>query len=455
LRRVPIRLRLTAAFAAAMAIVLCVAGLLLYQHLESSLDRALESGLRARVVDVSALVNQADQGLTESSAIATRGNGFAQILDTQAKIFDQTPGLPQQPLLTSRQLDQARRSQLLVVRMHVKGESVRLLAEPVQAQGKRLVVVVGTSLETRDDALDTLRTELFVGGPIALLLASLLGYLVAGAALRPVERMRASAGEISASRPSERLPVPESHDEISRLGETLNDMLGRLEAALERERSFVADASHELRTPLAHLRAEVELALEGPPERDRLVQALRAVGAETDRLTQLAADLLLLARLAEGAVPIRRADVEVGDLLESVATRFARRAQEERRSIEVDGSGRAYVDRLRLEQALGNLVENALRHGQGTIRVSARPDNGSLLLEVRDEGRGFSDKFAEHAFERFRRADASRTSTGAGLGLAIVAAVALAHGGSAVIGSSGAVVAVRVPSDRRSENGSA
>ena len=446
--RVPIRLRLTAAFAAAMALVLCVTGLLLYRHLESSLDGALEAGLRARVNDVAALVKQADQGLQQSGAIAAR-NGFAQIVDSRGQIFDQTPGLARKPLLTQAQVDQGLWSPLLIGRENVGDESVRLLAQPVQAQGKRLVIVVGTSLETRNDALATLRTELFVGGPAALLLASLLGYLVAGAALRPVERMRASAGEISARRPSDRLPIPESRDEISRLGETLNAMLGRLESALERERSFVADASHELRTPLAHLQAEVELALEGSREPGELEQALRAVGSETDRLTQLAADLLLLARLDEGAVPIQRADVDVDELLEGVATRFARRAQDEGRSIEVAGDGSANIDRLRVEQALGNLVENALRHGAGTIHVSARHDEGSLVLEVSDEGEGFPDGFVQHAFERFSRAEASRTSAGAGLGLAIVAAVGEAHGGSATVGA-GAAVSLRLPvNDRR------
>jgi two-component system OmpR family sensor kinase len=171
------------------------------------------------------------------------------------------------------------------------------------------VVVVGSSLETRDDALVTLRNELLVGGPAALLLASLLGYLVAGAALRPVERMRRRAAEISASRLDERLPVARSRDEISRLGETLNAMLARLETSLERERSFVADASHELRTPLAHLQAEVELALERPRGREELEGALRTVAGEADRLSQLAADLLLLARADKGGLALRLEDM--------------------------------------------------------------------------------------------------------------------------------------------------
>jgi two-component system, OmpR family, sensor kinase len=443
LSRVPIRLRLAAAFALAMAVVLAAVGLFLYQHLGSSLDRTLNQSLRARASDVAALVKQADHGLGESPTLASGGQGFAQILDQRGRIFDQTPGLPRMPVLSPGELAPATVSPLSVDRAHLNGESVRLFARPVQAQGQRLTVVVGSSLDTRDNALVTLRNELLVGGPAALLLASLLGYLVAGAALRPVERMRLRAAEISARRLDERLPVVPSRDEISRLGETLNAMLARLETSLERERSFVADASHELRTPLAHLQAEVELALERPRGREELESALRTVAGETDRLSQLAADLLLLARADEGGLPLRLEHVNAHELVDGVATRYARRAAEAGRAIEVDGDAIAHVDRLRIEQALGNLIDNALRHGGGTISVSAQ-DDGDFVFEVRDEGGGFPERFAERAFERFSRAEESRTSPGAGLGLAIVAAVAEAHGGTATVGD-GAVVTIRVP----------
>jgi heavy metal sensor kinase len=447
LSRVPIRLRLTAAFALAMAVVFAVAGLLLYQHLQSSLDRTLDQSLRARATDVAALVVQADHGLSESRVLANEGRGFAQILDRQGRVFDQTPGLPRSPLFSPQVLARARQSPVYVQRAPLDGESVRLFANPVNAQGRRLIVVVGSSLETRDGALLTLRDELLVGGPAALLLASLLGYLVAGAALRPVERMRARAAEISASRLDERLPVVRSRDEVSRLGETLNAMLARLETSLERERSFVADASHELRTPLAHLQAEVELALERPRDRAELEGALRTVAVETDRLSQLAADLLLLARADEGGLPLRLDHVVAREVMEGVATRYARRAADAGRAIEVGGDVTVHVDRLRIEQALGNLIDNALRHGSGTISVSARAQDDSAVFEVRDEGAGFPSRLGERAFERFSRAEESRTSPGSGLGLAIVAAVTEAHGGTATIGH-GAAVSICLPGRR-------
>jgi signal transduction histidine kinase len=343
-----------------MAVLLTAAGFLLYDHLGTSLDRTLAQGLRARAADISALVKQADAGLQESGV---RSDGFAQVLDLRGRIVDQTPGL-KGSLLATTQLQRAKSGPLLVRRTRISDGALRLLAQPVSAQDRRLVVVVGTPLESRDAALATLRTELLVGGPIGLLVASVIGYLLAAAALRPVDRMRARAAAISSSRLSERLPVVRSHDEVSRLGDTLNEMLNRLETAMERERSFVADASHELRTPLAHLQAEVELALETPRTRGQLETALREVGIETDRLSQLAADLLLLARSDKGKLSLRLEEVALGELFEGVTARFDRRARDDRRRFEVNVAQiKVRVDRLRLEQALGNLVENSLRHG--------------------------------------------------------------------------------------------
>jgi heavy metal sensor kinase len=439
--RVPIRLRLTAAFALAMAVVFAVAGFFLYHRLATSLDRTLAQGLRARSADISLLVQQADAGLRESSLNPGNASSFAQVLDAHGRIYDHTPGLGTRSLLTPAQFAAARAGPLIVARTHSAGsEAIRLFAQPVHAQDKQLVVVVGTPLATRDDALSTLSNEVLVGAPIALLLASLLGYVVAAGALRPVERMRSRVTAISASRLGDRLPVPQSSDEISRLGETLNDMLARIETTMERERSFVADASHELRTPLAHLKAEVELALDSPRSHGELETALRSVAMETDRLAQLAEDLLLLARVEEGTLPIRRQDVRLDELLGGIARRFERRALQEGRAIEVTANGtHLNIDRLRVEQALGNLVENALRYGEGTIRLAG----GVQSLRVSDEGAGFPPGFAPRAFERFSRADESRGSAGgAGLGLAIVAAVAEAHGGSASV--AGATDTVRL-----------
>ena len=209
-------------------------------------------------------------------------------------------------------------------------------------------------------------------------------------------------------------------------------MLDRLEDGIERERRFTADASHELRTPLALLETELELALRRPRSPEELQAALRSAAEEVDRLRRLADDLLVLAQLERGRVPLRREPIAADDLLEGVARRFAARAADDGRSLDISGEEvRFEGDRLRLEQALGNLVDNALRHGAGAVRLEASSANGVVELHVSDEGAGFPPEFLPHAFERFSRPDSARSGGSAGLGLAIVAAVAEAHGGIA------------------------
>ncbi|MEA2457966.1 MAG: hypothetical protein QOC95_938, partial [Thermoleophilaceae bacterium] len=233
----------------------------------------------------------------------------------------------------------------------------------------------------------------------------------------------------------ERLPVSPANDELRRLGITLNDMLTRLEAALERERGFVAEAGHELRTPLALLRAELDFAIHHADNEDELREALKEASAETDRLVQLSGDLLLIASSDRDGVPLRLESMAAADLLESVRNRFAWRAEQAGRRLEVDAAEHLTLsgDRLRLEQALGNLVENALRHGNGSVRVEALELDDRVRLRVSDEGPGFPDTFVARAFDRFTRADDAHSGGGAGLGLAIVDAIARAHGGTASV----------------------
>jgi two-component system OmpR family sensor kinase len=215
-------------------------------------------------------------------------------------------------------------------------------------------------------------------------------------------------------------------------------MLARLEAGIARERRFVADASHELRTPLALLRTELELARRRPRPPEELRAALDSAAEEVDRLTRLAEDLLVLARVDEGRLSLRPEKIDVKDLLETVAGRFSE-------PIEVGAAdGDSIVgDRLRLEQALGNLLDNARRHGAGTIRLEAERKQGRLELRVSDQGPGFSPELLPRAFDRFTRGDEARERGGTGLGLAIVAAVAKAHRGRAR--AAGSTVTIELP----------
>jgi two-component system, OmpR family, sensor kinase len=431
-RRLPIRLRLTAAFAVAMAVVLAATGALLYFRLASSLDEAIHESLEAHAAEVAASTARGERAL----AATAQDERFVQLLDLGGGVVDATPRVRERPLLRADEVARVRTGAVVSSeRREVPGldGAARILARPIETPDGKLVVVVGASLEERDEALHGLLGELLVVGPLALLVASLLGYALAKAALRPVEAMRAEAAAISATEPGRRLPIPSSHDEVSRLGDTLNDMLAGLESALERERRFVADASHELRTPLALLKAELELALRRPRSAAELEQALRSAAVETDRLAQLAEDLLVLARSDQGRLPLRRDRVPVHDILSRIAARFRPRAETERRAIELDAPEGLDVlaDAVRLEQAVGNLVENGLRYGRGPICLNAVEHDGRIELHVLDEGAGFDPAFLPRAFERFSRTDEARAADGVGLGLAIAQVIASAHGGSA------------------------
>jgi heavy metal sensor kinase len=441
--RVPIRLRVAGAFAVAMAIVLAATGWFLYARLDSHLSLALDRSLRLRASDLADVVGESGQPLANANGapFVEAGEAFAQLLDERGRVLDGTPSLRRGTLLSPPELEQALNGPLLATRPSVPGldEPARLLARPVEKHGQRYVLVVGATRGDVTDALSSLRDELLIGFPVALALATIAGYVLAGLSLRPVESMRRRAAEISAETPGERLPVPPTQDELQRLGDTLNEMLSRIEEAFERERDFVADAGHELRTPLALLRMELELALRHAESAEELREAVRASSEEVDRLTHLAEDLLLIARSDRGKLPLQLETLEATELIDTVATRFEWRAQETGRPLRTVGSPglRVRGDRLRLEQALANLVENALRYGSGEVRLSAASSDGLVELHVTDEGSGFPPRFIDRAFERFARADEARSGESAGLGLSIVQMIAEAHGGTAHVANNG------------------
>jgi signal transduction histidine kinase len=292
---------------------------------------------------------------------------------------------------------------------------------------------VGSSLSERDRALRTLDELLFIGGPLMLALTCLAGYGLAERALAPVERMRARAARISGAPRGARLPVTEANDELHRLGDTLNAMLSRVDDALERESAFVADAGHELRTPLSILKLELELALSADSSREELETRLRSAAEEVDRLAKLAQDLLVIARAKRGSLPLKKDRLQVQQVLEDLAGRFAVPLRGRGRTVTVEDADGLSVeaDPLRLEQALTNLVSNALQHGDGAVMLSAAKRNGTVELHVRDEGNGFDPDFLPRAFERFTHADSSRSRGSVGLGLSIVQVIAEAHGGHA------------------------
>lgn len=477
--RWPIALRVTGVFAVTMTIVLASAGLFVYYGLRAELTDGLDESLETRAAATARLIVERGQvrpGLTEG--LDDPGETFTQVIGPGERLLSSTPGLPLRPILDAEQRDRAAEGITLTLEgvlvesdddpdeidfeaLEETGaepfeeDRARVIARRVDVDGRRLSLVLGATFEDPDEALSRLATILLIGAPVALLLTCLVGYGAVRGALRPIERMRRRAAMISAQEPGARLPIGSADDDLARLGRTLNDMLDRLETALDRERTFVADASHELRTPLAILRGEIDVALKGSRSADELETALLSVSEEADRLSGIAEGLLLLARSDTGTLPLDRQTIDARQLLEAARDRFAPRAALQQRSITVHGSAhlRTDGDRQRIDHAVSNLVENGLRHGAGTIELSVTADDGSVELVVRDHGPGFAPDFITHAFERFAQAEAGRTGAGTGLGLAIVRVIATAHGGTVRAendpDTGGARVTVRLPATGR------
>jgi len=419
-----------------MVLVLAAAGAFVYVELRAELDASVDAALRARAAAIA-------QAGTAAGAAGEAEEGFAQTLDPSGRVLAAAGGV-REAALTPAELRLAAREPVVLERAvdGIEG-TARVLARAARDSD---VVVVGQSLEDRDETLSALVAAFALGGPLAVVAASLLGYALAAAGLAPVEAMRRRAAGVSLAAGEQRLPLPPAHDEVRRLGETLNDMLDRLRRSFERERRFVADASHELRTPVAVIKTELEGALRAGGHQLEVRAALVAAVEECDHLAQLAGDLLVIARAADGRLPVRAERLDAASVLEDVRLRFADRAARQDRQVRVDAAPGLTVlaDPLRLRQALGNLLDNALRYGQGTVVLSARAADGATELEVGDQGPGFPPAIADRAFERFTRGDEARSGPGTGLGLAIVRAIAEAHGGHAA--AVGAAVTLSLPS---------
>jgi two-component system OmpR family sensor kinase len=430
LGRLPILAKLTAAFAAATLLMLVAAALFVTLRLRADIDDRVNANLHARSV-------AAAQALAEGTDIADVAvedpeESFAQVLvgdrvvetDGSVAVRSITPaevGLAaQEPLMVERQL------------AGIDGKA-RLLATAASSPSGPAVVVVGQSLVDRNEALASVVTSFLVGGAVALIVASALGYALARSGLAPVEAMRSRASRISADSADTQLPLPAANDQLRRLGETLNDMLSRLHEAYERERRFVEDASHELRTPLAVIKTDLEGVLMARDHSPRATEAIQSALDETDRLARTADDLLVLARADNRQLALRPTGVAADDLFDWTIARFGRRAKAMLRQVvcvPCDGI-EVRADRDRLRQVLFNLVDNALSHGEGLVTLSATLSDGGVAITVTDQGEGFRARFAAHALERFARADTVRRTDGAGLGLAIVETIAKAHGGRA------------------------
>jgi two-component system, OmpR family, sensor kinase len=397
-----------------------------YLAMGSALLDEIDTGLRFRAAALMS-APQRDEAETLRPSLEEPRESFDQLLTRSGTLLRSTPGLPHTPLVTLRQLERVDHPRFFQRKIAGVQDQARLLAVPLTAPGTEQVLVVGTTMSDRTDALRELSIALAVGGTLAVGLASLAGWWVAGLAVRPMEHMRRQASAITASGLDRRLELPRAHDELRRLAQTLNHMLGRLEEAVTGERRFLEQASHELRTPLAALKAELDLARNSERSLTELTSAVDSAAEETDRLVRLANDLLVLARSHGGMLPVRRETTSLDGMVDAASQMFRSRAENNGVRLECAVPRcNVQVDPVRIRQAIDNLLDNALRYttAGGFVRVTASSEGDSVRLTVSDSGPGFSQAPADTS-----RREAAEDPERQGLGLRIVESIAAGHGG--------------------------
>jgi signal transduction histidine kinase len=455
LRPRTLRGRLTLIFALVTLVLSALVGVLVDVQYRSALNSALDEGLETRFLAAAQQVKSA-KGSTVRPPIPD-AESFAQVIGPDGTVLAAAPrALRHHAALRRSELGQARLRHITLVRdAGPRGERARLLAGPVRTTGD--VVVVGTSLEEATRAQHRLELALAVGLPLLVALVTIAGWFLAGAALSPVQEMIEDADVISARSArqlSRRLSVRDgAGEELAELARRLNQILERIEHALEHERVFLDDASHELRTPISIARGELELARVQVDDGTDTAASLDSALEEIDRLDHLASSLLVLARTrAAGPPPPTR--FSLGTVARhAVDTAVAVHGPQSRPdvAITVDGDADVRGDQVAIERAVRNVVENALRYARSEVHVAISGDGAATVLEVSDDGPGFPEAWLEQGVGRFAAGDSPEAHGGAGLGLAIVDAIADSHGGSVEVGraaaGTGACVRLRLPAE--------
>jgi signal transduction histidine kinase len=435
-----VRVRTTLAALLVVGVAMVVGGVMLVAVLRNALTGEVRASARLRATEVAAALESGTR--PDQLAVGEAEDLLIQVLDERGEVVRASrnvQGLP--PVARLRPGASAR------VDVPIDNDDFLAVATAANTPTGRLTVVVARAVDVVGESTRIVSIMLAVGLPVLLLLVAATTWRVVGRALAPVEAIRNEVDEISAAELHRRVPDPPGGDEITRLAQTMNRMLGRLERSSARQRRFIADASHELRSPVASIRQHAEVAL-AHPDRTTLAELAATVLTEDLRVQRLVEDLLLLARADEHTLQPRRRLVDLDDLVFEEASRLR-----EATSLRVDttavSAGRIDGDAAGLRRVLRNLGDNAAHHARGRIVFALGQENGAVVLTVDDDGPGIPEADRARVLERFVRLDDARArdAGGSGLGLAIVAELVGAHGGELGIAGSplgGARVQIRL-----------
>jgi heavy metal sensor kinase len=450
---------MTAWYVALLAAVIAAVGAFLVVQLRSDLTAAVDAGLgpatgqiargyhaegRAEARDVASTVLSGERPAAQILAPGGR------VLTSYGDAVARTP-----------MLGRADRERVLagaeLHRTSVLGPDrrrVRIAARATSGGGRPAIAVAEASLAGVDRSVHRVLVLLLIAGPAALLATAIAGWWLARRSLRPIDRLTTAAGEIGVARLGDRLDDPGTGDEVAHLAATLNTMLSRIQDGVQEQRRLVADTSHELRSPLAAMRAELDVSLHAdeldPPAR----AVLESTREEVIRLSRMVDDLLTLAGADEGRLDLMLTGADLGEVAGEVARAMEPLAAAHEITLRLEPAPAPVTgDRDRLQQAIGNLVDNAIKYSPpgAVVRITTATEGDEAVVRVADAGPGVAPELRERVFDRFFRADASRTRAtgGSGIGLAIVRELARAHGGRAWVQSrpgGGSVFGLALPS---------
>jgi signal transduction histidine kinase len=437
-----VRARVTAIAVVAVLVVLTIAGIGLVIVQRSVLRENVDEAVGGATDQIEAMVRE--DRVPDTLGGFGDDDTVAQVIDRDGRVVASTANAGRDDPVADPPPDD-RRDVLRTI------DDIPADDAPFRVQSRRVgdvIIHVGATLDDVEETTARLGGALLVAVPAVTAVLGAIVWLLVGRTLRPVEAIRAEVAGMAGTDLHRRVPEPAGDDEVARLARTMNAMLGRVEDAAERQRRFVADASHELRSPLTRIRTELEVDLAHPERADPHLTHRSAL-EETVGLQRLVDDLLYLARADAGAAVVERGAVDLRDVVVRCSERAANT-----RDVHVD-LGRVErlevrADAAALTRAVGNVIDNAVRHAATTVTVVARRDDGAVRLTVTDDGAGIPPGEEERIFERFTRLDASRTSAtgGTGLGLAIARDIVERHGGTLVVDADhhgGAALVFRLP----------
>jgi signal transduction histidine kinase len=438
-----VRVRTTAAASIVVGLALIIASVALVVLLGRSLTVNVRDVAQSRAEAVVAGLDRGEPDLDAGES----DDEFVQVLDGDERVVASSANVEGQPALVHIANGTETRLDDLPQGVPLEGAAFLVVAVDGGAEQGDATVLVGRSLDDVREATTAVVPLLAIGVPVLVLVVGAVTWWITGRALRPVESIRSEVETISAEGLDRRVPEAGTGDEVARLATTMNHMLERLESSQARQRRFISDAAHELRSPVASIRQHSEVAI-AHPNATSVGDLAEVVHGENIRVERLVDDLLLLARLDEGA----RATWEQVDLDDLVLAEAVRLRASTACTVGTTGVAAARVvgDPIGLGRVVRNLADNAARHADRAVDLSVREIDGWAVVSVEDDGAGVAPGDRKRVFDRFvRLADArSRDGGGAGLGLAIVRAVVEAHRGEVTIGEGplgGAHLEVRLP----------